>query len=171
MTTLNLTFLRSWHLTMCRSEQCCFHAELTVCLISVSVSSTSCWTKYFSCKLGFKPPKLDCQSELGMKSGKISHGAITATTSYNQYYGPERARLDTVKTGSFIGAWVPKTQDMGQWIQVDLGKYTKITRIATQGRQDAAQWVKSYSIAYSAGESPFILYNNNQVWMNEWKVY
>ena len=98
-----------------------------------------------------------------MKSGKISHGAITATTSYNQYYGPERARLDTVKTGSFIGAWVPKTQDMGQWIQVDLGKYTKITRIATQGRQDAAQWVKSYSITYSAGESPFILYNNNQV--------
>ena len=98
-----------------------------------------------------------------MKSGKIPDSAITATTVYSQYYGPERARLDTVKSGSFAGAWVPKTQDMGQWIQVDLAKITKITRIATQGRQDTAQWVKSYSISYSLGGSPFIPYNKNSV--------
>ena len=98
-----------------------------------------------------------------MKSGKIPDSAITATTSYSQYYGPERARLDTVKSGSFNGAWIPKTRDMGQWIQVDLGNITKITRIATQGRQDAAQWVKSYSITYSLEGGPFLPYNNNQV--------
>ena len=115
------------------------------------------------CKLGFEPPKLQCQSELGMKSGKIPDSAITVTTVYSQYYGPERARLDTVKSGSFYGAWIPKTQDMGQWIQVDLGKITKITRIATQGRQDAAQWVKSYSISYSVNGGPFLPYNKNQV--------
>ena len=113
--------------------------------------------------LGFEPPKLQCQSELGMKSGKIPDSAITATTIYNQYYGPERARLDTVKSGSFGGAWIPKTRDMGQWIQVDLGQITKITRIATQGRQDAAQWVKSYSITYSVQGDPFLPYNDNQV--------
>ena len=121
----------------------------------------------FSCKLGFKPPKLECQSELGMKSGKIPDSAITATTIYSQFHGPERARLDTVKSGSYAGAWVPKTQDMGQWIEVDLGKYTKITRIATQGRQDAAQWVKSYSITYSVDGGPFLPYNDNQVNKNE----
>ena len=113
--------------------------------------------------LGFEPPKLQCQSELGMKSGKIPDSAITATTIYNQYFGPERARLDTVKSGSFGGAWIPKTRDMGQWIQVDLGQITKITRIATQGRQDAAQWMKSYSITYSLEGGPFLPYNDNQV--------
>ena len=122
-----------------------------------------CCPLHFSSKLGFEPPKLQCQSELGMKSGKILDSAITATTVYSQYYGPERARLDTVKSGSFYGAWIPKTQDMGQWIQVDLGKITKITRIATQGRQDSAQWVKSYSISFSLEGGPFLPYKNNQV--------
>ena len=125
--------------------------------------NTHCWAGHFSCKLGFEPPKLQCQSELGMKSGKIPDSAITATTIYNQYYGPQRARLNTVKSGSFNGAWIPKTQDMGQWIQVNLGHITKITRIATQGRQDAAQWVKSYSITFSLEGGPFLPYNNNQV--------
>ena len=98
-----------------------------------------------------------------MKSGKIPDSAITATTIYSQYHGPERARLDTVKKGRFIGAWIPKTQDMGQWIQVDLGNITKITRVATQGRQDLFQWVKSYSITYSVNGGPFLPYNDNQV--------
>ena len=98
-----------------------------------------------------------------MKNGKIPSNAITATTLYNQYHGPERARLDTVKSGSYIGAWIPKSQDLGQWIQVDLGKITKITRLATQGRQDAAHWVKSYSISYSVQGGPFLPYNDNQV--------
>ena len=98
-----------------------------------------------------------------MKSGNIPNSAISATSSLNQYSGPERARLNTVKSGSFIGAWIPKIQDEGQWIQVDLGKITKITRIATQGRQDSSHWVKSYSITYSVEGGPFLPYNNNQV--------
>ena len=102
-----------------------------------------------------------------MKSGKLPNSAITATTSYNQYYSPERARLDTVKSGSLAGAWIPKSQDVGQWIQVDLGKITKITRVATQGRQDAAHWVKSYSITYSVKGGPFLPYNDNQVRKSE----
>ena len=112
---------------------------------------------------GFTPPKLECQSQLGMKSGKIPNSAITASSILNQYYGPDRARLDTIKSGSYAGAWIPKYQDLGQWIQVDLGKITKITRIATQGRQDASHWVKSYSLTYSVEGGPFLLYNNKQV--------
>lgn len=98
-----------------------------------------------------------------MKNGKIPNSAITATTSLNQYFGPERARLDTVKSGSFGGAWIPKSQDVGQWIQVDLGKITKITRLATQGRQEAGHYVKSYSITYSIEGGPFLPYSNNDV--------
>ena len=98
-----------------------------------------------------------------MTTGQIPSSAITATSLYNQYYGPERARLQTSKTGSYAGAWIPKANDIGQWIQVDLGKITKITRIATQGRQDAAQWVKTYSISYSVEGGPFLTYNNDSV--------
>ena len=98
-----------------------------------------------------------------MKSGNIPNSAISASSSLNQYHGPERARLNTVKSGSFIGAWVPKTQDIGQWIQVDLGKIAKIARLATRGRDDASQWVKSYRISYSVEGGPFLPYNNNQV--------
>ena len=98
-----------------------------------------------------------------MKSKNIPDSAISATSSYSQYYGPERARLNTVKSGSFIGAWMPRTQDIGQWIQVDLGKIAKITRLATRGREDRSQWVKSYWISYSVKGGPFLPYNNKQV--------
>lgn len=98
-----------------------------------------------------------------MKSGNIPNSDIYATSSYNQYHGPERARLNTVKSGSFIGAWIPRTQDIGQFIGIDLGKITKITRLATQGRQDASHWVKSYCISYSVEGGPFRPYNDNQV--------
>lgn len=98
-----------------------------------------------------------------MKDGTIPNSAITASSTLNQYYGTERARLDTVKTGSYAGAWIPKAQDVGQWIQVDLGKITKITGIATQGRQDADQWVKSYNLTYSVEGGPFLPYANKQV--------
>ena len=100
-----------------------------------------------------------------MKNGKIPNAAITATSMLNQYYGPERARLDTMKSGSYAGAWIPKANDIGQWIQVDLGKITKISRIATQGRQDAGHWVKSYSLTYSFEGGPFLPYSDNQVCM------
>ena len=47
------------------------------------------------------------------------------------------------------GAWSPLSLDSGQWIQVDLGNITMVTKIATQGRQDAAQWVTEYKVSYS----------------------
>lgn len=98
-----------------------------------------------------------------MKSGQIPNSAITATSSLNQYFGPERARLETVKSGSYAGAWIPKANDQGQWIQVDLGKITKINRIGIQGRQDASQWVKSYSLTYSVEGGPFLPYSGGHV--------
>ena len=102
-----------------------------------------------------------------MANGKLPNSAITATSINNQYSGSERARLETLKSGSYVGAWIPKSNDVGQWIQVDLGKITKITRIATQGRQDAAQWVKSYSLTYSVEGGPFLTYSNKLVCKND----
>ena len=114
--------------------------------------------------LGFEPPVLKCQSALGMESDDIPDASISATTVYNQYYSPARARLHTIKEGSYGGAWLTKKNDLGQWIQVDLGKVFKITRLATQGRQDGNNWVRSYSISYSVEGGPFVPYSNGQVY-------
>ena len=124
---------------------------------------SSCLGYVINLLVGFEPPKLECQSELGMKNGKIPDSAITATTMLNQYYGPDRARLGQLREGSYAGAWIPKTQDIGQWIEVDLSKITKITRLATQGRQEAAHYTKSYTLSYSVEGGPFLPWNDGQV--------
>ena len=49
------------------------------------------------------------------------------------------------------------------FLQIDLGNVTKVTRIATQGRSDARQWTKTYTLDYSEYGATFIPYNNGQV--------
>lgn len=47
------------------------------------------------------------------------------------------------------GAWIAKTSDKGQWIQVDLGEIKEVTKVGMQGRQDYPQWVTRYRVSYS----------------------
>ncbi|PFX12685.1 Lactadherin [Stylophora pistillata] len=155
----------------------------------------ACRAGFYGCKSGFEPPKLECQAELGMSSGKIPNSAITATTSYNQYYGPERARLNTIQLGmqngkipnsaltasskwnanygpenarlhfhpvsGRQGAWVARVQNVNQWLQVDFGVETQVTRIATQGRQNKNQYVTKYTLRYSLDKSQWNMYQPN----------
>ena len=65
--------------------------------------------------------------------------------------------------GSFQGGWISQYKDTNQFLQIDLGKVTKVTRIATQGRYDAGWWSKTYTLAYSVDGRTFMLYNNGQV--------
>ena len=58
---------------------------------------------------------------------------MTASSVHSQYFEAERARLNKKNEGSYYGAWVPKRFTLGEWIQIDLGKNVKVTRIATQG--------------------------------------
>ena len=48
------------------------------------------------------------------------------------------------------GGWCGKN-NVGQWIQLDNGKVGSISGIVTQGRKDAAQWVKSFKVKYKDG--------------------
>lgn len=102
-------------------------------------------------------------SPLGMKSKEIPDEAITATSVFNQYHGPERARRDKVIEGLYTGGWVSLYIDLGQWIQVDLGNITKITGVATQGHHELFRWVTDYYLSYSVNGGPFLSYNDNQV--------
>ena len=49
---------------------------------------------------GFTPPIIVCASALGTENGKIPDTAIVASSRYNQYWGPERGRLNEKKDGN-----------------------------------------------------------------------
>ena len=99
-----------------------------------------------------------------MESGKIPDSALKSSSDYNQLYcGAERSRLNEQQDASYrYGGWAPKYADKGQWLQIDLGKITKITGIVTQGRYGADWWVKKYKLTYSDG-GRFKSYNNGEV--------
>ena len=61
--------------------------------------------------------------------------------------------------GGRTGAWSAKTNDKGQWIQVNLGEMKEITKIGLQGRQDYSQWVTKYKVSYSKDGQNFTLQN------------
>ena len=102
-----------------------------------------------------------------MQSGKIKNRAITASSSFNHFHSAWLSRLHRVKRGRYIGAWASKYRNYNQWLQVDLGYVMKITGIATQGRQDANQWVTVYRVYYSTDGIYFALV---KYWWNTVKV-
>ena len=99
---------------------------------------------------------------LGMESGSIADSQITASSEYNVNKSPKRARLHTKELGHINGdgAWSSLTNDLNQWIQVDLGKVRPVTHIATQGRNhySPAQWVKKYKLQFSDDGVSFLFY-------------
>lgn len=90
-----------------------------------------------------------------MESGKILDSAITASSHYGDDLKPQFARLNA-RGGSC--SWAPKAvQDA--WILVDFGEFISVTGVDTQGRCDnGRQWVKSYTLSYSADGQNWILY-------------
>ena len=64
-----------------------------------SQQNTALFTSFVVVEIGFKPPVIVCASALGMENGHIPDTAITASSRYNQWWGPERARLNMQKEG------------------------------------------------------------------------
>lgn len=50
------------------------------------------------------------------------------------------------------GSWAAALNDPYQWFQVDMGNWTRVNGVATQGKQDEDEWVTSYSLSTSYGE-------------------
>lgn len=90
-----------------------------------------------------------CKLPFGSEDGRLPDQSFTASTSYNYAHGPERARLNQRSGHGYVGAWCTRHNNRHQWLQVNLGRVTKITGCATQGRYDAHQWVTKYRISYS----------------------
>ena len=105
---------------------------------------------------------------LGMEDGRIKDSALSASTIYNDKHAANLGRVNLVPPSGHSGAWCAKTLDTNQWIQIDLGRPTTVTKVATQGRQDCcSQWVTSYAVSYNL-ISPYWTYHMNH---GQKKVY
>ena len=93
-----------------------------------------------------------------MESGDITNAQIGASSMLDGNNSPGQARLHQKADGSMAGAWSAETDDLDQWLQVDLGSYTKVSRVATQGKNGYDQWVTMYKIRYSNDGENFWVY-------------
>lgn len=95
---------------------------------------------------------------LGIEDGRIPDSALTASTVYSAACAAKFVRLNLAAGSGRAGSWCVKTNDVNQWLQVDLGTHITVTKVATQGRQGTSQWVTSYSLSYSLAGSFWVHY-------------
>ncbi|XP_034942255.1 epithelial discoidin domain-containing receptor 1-like isoform X2 [Chelonus insularis] len=99
--------------------------------IVVVVSTLHCYLA----QQQIKNASAQCVLPLGMEEGKIPDDAISASSSYEtKSVGPQNARIRQEKNG---GAWCPKAQisnDIREYLEIDLTKDHLITWTETQGR-------------------------------------
>ena len=94
-----------------------------------------------------------------MENGAISDLQISASSQWDAHHAPPQGRLHFKRSGVKQGSWSARVNDGDQWLQVDLGsQYTKVTGVATQGRNGHPQWVKKYKLQYSEDGVSFQYY-------------
>lgn len=93
-----------------------------------------------------------------MQNRRIPNYAITASSMWDANHGPYLGRLHFTARGRYQGAWSSRHNNHHQWFQVDFRRPTKVTNVATQGRQNANQWVTQYRLAYSQDGLTWVLY-------------
>jgi len=91
---------------------------------------------------------LACMNSLGMDDRSISDSQITGS-SHKPNYEPSNGRLNHIKTASKGGSWCAEKSDTHQYLQIDLGKQTTYSGIATQGSGETQDWVLKYKIQKS----------------------
>ena len=87
-----------------------------------------------------------------MENGAIPNGQISASSQWGANHAAIQGRLHFhgIFFSSKAGSWSALTNDVNQWLQIDLGNLqTTVTRVATQGRNGYSQWVTKYKLQYS----------------------
>lgn len=96
-----------------------------------------------------------------MENGVILDGQITASSEKSSSHAARQGRLHHSGGPDTFGSWTAANDDLHQWLQVDIGSpYTKVTRVATQGRNadNANQWVTMYKLQYGSNGVHFRYY-------------
>ena len=92
----------------------------------------------------------ECHDALGVESGAISDGQMSASSQWDEILTASQGRLNVKAVAGEGGSWSAKDNNVRQWLQVDLGNpHTKVTALATQGRNIYPQWVTKYKVQYS----------------------
>lgn len=102
-----------------------------------------------------------------MESGAISDSQISASSQYWSNHAARQGRLNYKETRFNSGAWAARANNLNQWLQIDLGQVTKVTRVATQGRNYSPSWpfgphlqfVTRYKLQYSNDGGNFQYYS------------
>uniref|UniRef100_A0A3P8X424 Neuropilin 1 n=1 Tax=Cynoglossus semilaevis TaxID=244447 RepID=A0A3P8X424_CYNSE len=96
-----------------------------------------------------------CMESMGMESGEISAGQITASSQYNANWSAERSRLNYHENG-----WTPSDDSSREWIQVDLGFLRFVTAVGTQGaiskETTKHYFVRSYKVDLSSNGEDWV---------------
>ena len=93
-----------------------------------------------------------------MQSGAILDGQISASSEYNSNHAALQGRLHYRPNSGRTGAWSAKTNDVNQWLQIDLGVHSKVTRVASQGRYAVNQWVTKYKLQFGYNDQTLHYY-------------
>ena len=103
-----------------------------------------------------------CSSALGMENGEIPDFRITASSVYvnGAIYKPWIGRLNNPN-----GAWVPQIYRPDNWLKIDLSRKMIVTKVATQGKPNLAQWqwVTSYKISFSQDDHAWEVYKEHGI--------
>ena len=103
----------------------------------------------------------ECQKARGVENGAISDAQISASSQFDANHAAIQGRLHFQKSPGKAGSWSARTNDVNQWLQIDLGNQaTKVTRLATQGRNAYSQWVTKYKLQYSQDGVTFHYYSD-----------
>ncbi|KXJ25456.1 lactadherin [Exaiptasia diaphana] len=109
-----------------------------------------CWLLCLMIAVGDKPedaPK-PCYEALGVQTGGLDDEDISASSKLDNFTATD--------------SWCPPENDENQYLQVDLGEKTKLTRIATQGDlTHPDKLVKSFAVLHSMDGKKFQTYKEN----------
>ena len=138
----------------CKSKICCLFQQINIrykprYVLTNLIPQTS--FSSFNRNLG-------CIAPLGMAYGAISDDQIQASSQLNGNHSATQARLYFKGDGVKAGGWSALSNDSNQWLQVDFGSYTRVQRVATQGRYASDQWVTKYKLQYSDDGVAFQVY-------------
>lgn len=97
-----------------------------------------------------------CGVPLGLEDKRIPNGQFSASSYYNHHLAPWHGRRN------HRWSWSVRYRNNKQWLQVNMVEIYRVRGIGTQGRQDANQWVKTYTVSYGMNGVDFTQYKENR---------
>ncbi|XP_028416913.1 lactadherin-like [Dendronephthya gigantea] len=97
---------------------------------------------------------------LGLENYVIRDAQLTSSSEKDETSRAMNARQNFNGTA---GAWIALGTDMHPWLRVDFIGNVTLTAVATQGRNDADEWVTSFKLSFSMDSSNYEYYEENDV--------